>query len=206
MLGAAHKDMNTMRLLTHALLLDSILCVIALGWVHQKIETRIGPFDLSARLEAESKIVSLYGQGYLRENRVGDRSRIYYLPEDKAWLEIQFSHVLDPLGERFVESILLTKQKLCETKYRPKQSFGKMVTSAGIQLGDSIGKTVHVYGSPTETIEVEKDKLFSVLEERLKPRKGEVIRYLPSPQEELGFAEFYFDQNGLNAILVSVAE
>jgi hypothetical protein len=135
-------------------------------------------------------------------NRILDKKHIYYLSDDNLWVEISISHVLP----REVESVLVTKKKLCEERFKPKKSFGPLNTSKGIKTGDSIAKVLNAYGKPTVNIDIAKNKLFSVLIEDLKSEKGKVLRYLPNRSDELLFAEFYFDAEGLHSVLISASE
>lgn len=174
------------------------------------VENRIGPFDFAGKLMMESQLISDFGQGYVQTLQVGDeilgKKHIYYVSDEKLWVEISLSHVLDKNLERMVESILVTKKELCDKKFKPKKSFGPLITSKGITIGDPIDKVLNVYGNPSISLDISKDKLFSVLVENLKLKSGKVLRYLTTRPDELLFAEFYFDAEGLHSILISASE
>ena len=179
-------------------------------WAEQQImETQIGPFTLADTL-TESKFISEFGQGYVQINKVDkeilEKQHIYYASDSKVWVKIGFSHVLDAKLERDVETILVTKVKLCDKKFKPKRSFGPLVTSKGIKIGDPENKVIKTYGKPSVYIHIEKDKLFSALAEDIKFSQGRILRYLPHQPDDLLFSEFYFDKEGLNSILISVSE
>jgi len=187
-----------------------ILCGVALCWASQKIETQVGPFNLSAAPVTESQLVSQFGEGYVRIDKVGDKilgkSRTFYSPGGSVWVEIQFSHVLDKNLERVAETIIITKRRLCDEKFKPKKSFGPLITAHGVKIGDSLEKVIETYGQPSISIEVGKEKRFSVLIDELKISKGRVLRYLTDQPGELSFAEFYFNEEGLHSFLISESE
>lgn len=187
-----------------------ILFTVVSCWANQKIETRIGPFNLAGLPVTELNFVSLFGQGHVQidkvENKVLGQRRIYYASDEKVWVEIRFSHVLGENLERVVETILITRKKLCDEKFKPKKPFGPLITSREIKIGDSIDKVIGTYGKPSISIDVGKDKIFSVLVEDLKFQQGRVLRYLTNQPNELLFAEFYFSETGLHSILISESE
>lgn len=174
------------------------------------IETQIGPFNLGSMPITESTIVSQYGQGCVKVSESGTEAiagkHVYYVKDEKVWVEILFSHVMDNNLEHVVEAILVTKQKLCEEKHQTKRPFVPLVTSKEVKIGDPIDKIIKVYGKPSISIDLSKDKLFSVLVEDLKLKEGQVIRYLTDHPNELFFAEFYFKENRLHSILISASE
>lgn len=198
------------RQLKIAIIFNVVFLAVVLCWGTQEIETKIGPFDLDSSSISESNIISQYGQGYVQEKKYGneviEKKRVYYVLSDRIWIEIGFSHVLDENLERYVEEILITKQKLCNETYKPTKPFGPLVTSKGVRIGDSFDKVIKTYGAPSVSIEVGRDKIFSALDEDLKLKKGRVSRYLPADPDKLIFAEFYFDENGLHSLLISGAE
>lgn len=187
-----------------------VLLIVPVCWASQKIEREIGPFNLSATSITESQLVTQFGEGYVRINKVDDKilnkSRIYYSPNDNMWVEVRFSHVLDKNLKRVVETVIITKNKLCNKKFIPKKTFGSLVTSRGIKLGDSIEKVIRTYGKPSIFIEIGKDKLFSVLIEDLNIQKGCVLRYLADKPDDLLFAEFFFKEGRLHSLLISESE
>lgn len=190
--------------------LITIFFAVAICWATQAIETEIGPFNLSLRSLTEAKVISQFGQGCVRVKKDGNeiltKEHIYYVPNEGIWVAIRFSHVLDDKLERNMEEILVTKRKLCDNAFKPIKSFGPLVTSRGIRIGDSIDKVIKTYGTPSVNIEIGKDKIFSALGEDLKFKKGRVLRYLTNRPDELIFAEFYFDEKGLHSLLISEAE
>jgi hypothetical protein len=105
-----------------------------------------------------------------------------------------------------VEEILVTKYKLCDEKFQPSKPFGSLITSRGIQIGDSEEKIIQTYGAPSISIEIGKDKIFSVLAADLKLKEGRILRYLTNRQGELIFAEFYFNEKELHSLLISGSE
>lgn len=133
------------------------------------------------------------------------KSRSFYSSKGDVWIQINFSHVSNDLGS-VVESVIVTREKLCDKKFKAKESFDPLVTSQGIRLGDSIDKILNVYGEPSVSIVVGKDKLFSVLSESLKLRRGCILRYLTNNPAELLCSEFYVNEEGLHSILVSRSE
>lgn len=176
----------------------------------QEIETQIGPFNLASPPVSESNIIAQFGQGYVEVNKSGkkilEKKHIYYAPTEKVWVEIRFSHVLDAKLERFVEEILVTRHKLCDEKFQPAKPFGSLTTARGIQIGDSVEKIIQTYGAPSISIEIGKDKIFSVLAADLILKEGRILRYLTNRQDELIFVEFYFNEKGLHSLLISGSE
>jgi hypothetical protein len=199
-----------MRFTKNYLIVVIILCFADLCCAIEKIETKIGPFDLAGPRMKESQLVSQFGQGWVQARRVGDKilekKHIYYDQDGKIWVEIRLSHVLDEKLEHVVETILVSKHKLCDEKFKPTKPFSPLVTSRGIRIGDSIEKLIKAYGTPSISIEIGKDDRFSVLAEDLKFKKGQVLRYLTNRPKELIFAEFYFNGKGLHSLLISVSE
>lgn len=181
-----------------------------LCWAGEKIETQIGTFNLAKSPLTESQLVSQLGQGYVKEQKVDkkalDKKLIYYVDAEKVWVEFQLSHVLNENSERVLETILVTKNKLCDKKYKPQKSVDKLVTSKGIKLGDTIDKVIKTYGTPTVKIDITNDKLFSVLSGSLSMKKGYIFRYLTDKKDELIFAEFYFYEGRLHSLLISTSE
>jgi hypothetical protein len=195
------------------LIIVLVFCTVTLCYANEtivRVDTQIGPFDLAGKLMVESQLISDFGQGYVQILQVGDeilgKKHIYYVADKKLWVEISLSHVLDKNLERMVESILVTKKELCDKKFNPKKSFGPLITSKGIKIDDPIDKVLNVYGKPTITIDIAKDKLFSALVENLKLKNGKVLRYLTSRTDELFFAEFYFNEERLHSLLISASE
>ena len=168
----------------------------------QKIENRVGPFDLTDAPITESKLISQFGQGHIQADKVHGKvlgqQHTYYISNVKVWVDMRFSHVLDENLERVLEEILISRKKLCDERFEPEKPFGLLITSKGIKIGDSIDKVISIYGKPSISIEIRKNKLFSVLGEELKLQKGRVLRYLSQQPDELLFAEFYFDEDGLH--------
>lgn len=186
------------------------ICSVSLCWAGEKVETHIGPFDFADSLMKESQLISSFGRGYVQIDRVGgkilDKKHIYYVANEKVWVEIRLSHVLDKNLEHAVEGVLITKMKLCDEKFKPKKTFGPLVTGKGIEIGDAIDKAINIYGTPSVSINVGKDRSFSVLQEALKLQKGRVLRYLTDQPNELLFAEFYFKDEKLHSLLITVSE
>ena len=195
------------------LIIVLVFCMVTLCYANETIvtvETQIGPFDFAGELMMESQLISEFGQGHVQIFQVGnkilEKKHIYYIADEKLWVEISLSHVLDRNLERDVESILVTKKELCDKKFKPKKTFGPLITSKGIAIGNPIDKVLNVYGKPTISIDIAKDKLFSELGDELKLQSGKVLRYISNrPYESLG-AEFYFDAEGLHSILISSSE
>jgi hypothetical protein len=187
-----------------------IFCTIVLCWADQRIETQIGRFNLAGPPVTEPKFVSQFGQGFLKTDKIGDKilgqDHIYYASDEKVWVQIRFSHVLDENLERVMEAIIVTKEKLCDERFKPKELFGPLITSKGVKIGDSIDKIIETYGKPTISIDIGKDKIFSVLVEDLKFQEGRVLRYLTNQPYKLFFVEFYFSRKGLHSILISESE
>jgi hypothetical protein len=183
-----------------------VFFMVTLCFANNTIENQIGPFNFAGEPMTVSQLISDFGQGYVHIYRVGDRildeEHIYYVSDQKLWVEISISHVLP----REVDSIIVTKKKLCEERFKPKKSFGPLNTSKGIKIGDSIDKVLNAYGNPTISIDIAKDKPFSSLVEELKLKSGKVLRYLPNQPDELLFAEFYFNAEGLHSLLISASE
>lgn len=188
------------------------LLAVNICWPNQQIETQIGPFILSDTSVPESSIVSQFGEGYVDLMKVGNKvlgkKRIYYVPNQRVWIEISFSHVLSSDHERIVESVLVTKKKLCDKKYVSKKSFEPLVTSRGIGLNDSIDKVINAYGNPSVSIEIEAGKVaaFSAIGDELKYHSGRILRYFSDKENILNFAEFYFSGKELHSILISASE
>lgn len=186
-----------------------LLFSVTVSW-GQGLETQVGPFNFAGSLMKETKLIALYGDGYIQtyivNGKVLDKKHIYYVSDAKVWVEISVSHVLDEHLARFVEAVLVTKKKLCDTKFEPKRPFGPLVTGKGVNIGDSLNKIIKTYGSPSISILVGKDKLSAVLIDDLRLLNGRVLRYLTSSQDELLFSEFYFLDNKLHSILISISE
>ncbi len=186
------------------------LCTVGLCWAGEKIETRIGPLNIEDSSMTETRLISQFGEGYVRldkyGNKVLDKKHIYYVSDEKVWIEISFSHVLDENLQRYIDAILVTKTKLCDKKFRSKEPFGPLATSKGIKIGDSIDKVISAYGKPAISIDIIKDRLFSSLVEDLKLQKGHILRYDTNQPDELYFVEFYFNGKGLHSLLISESE
>lgn len=182
-----------------------ISCSIA-----ETIEPQIGPINFDKKPLTESQWTSFYGPGYVDKKKIGNKiielSHIYFIENENLWVKIQFSHVKNKSFESMVESVLVTRKKICDEKFKPKKQFNHLKTSRGIKIGDSLEKVIKVYGKPTVDIVNVGNKTFSVLKENLPITKGRVLRYLPKKHSELNFVEFYFDDVGLNSILISESE
>ena len=188
------------------MLATTFLLLVGPSFVRQKIESKIGPIDLSADTLTESRITAVYGQGYIMVEKP-EKQYAYFLPEENIWLQLRYSHVLDGKLERTLRAILITRHKLCPKRFQPLSSLGKMMTSGGVQIGSSFGMVVKTYGKPTITIDVERDNTFAYLRETLKLKRGTVIRYLPSSSNGGDFfTEFAFDGKTLHSILISGVE
>jgi hypothetical protein len=190
-----------------------IFCEIDQSFGNSIIETQIGPFNLAGPPLTESKLVSQFGEGYVQLEKIGDKivrkKRIFWVPEQEVWVQIDLSHVLDEKMESAVEAVLVTKKKLCDQdmKYIPQKTLGLLATSKGIKIKDPIEKVIGKYGKPSISMTVGKDKIFTVLGEELKLKEGLVLRYLQKqPSSELNFAEFYFKQKKLHSLLISESE
>jgi len=190
-----------------------IFCRIDLSFSNREIETQVGPFELSDASLTESKLVSDFGEGYIRigksGNKILSKKHVFWVPEQGVWVQIGLSHVLDEKMERIVEAVLVTKNKLCDEdkRYIPTKKVAPLGTSKGIKINDSMDKVIEKYGKPSISKIVGKDKAFTVLDEELKLKQGEVLRYLQEhPSKELNFAEFYFDKKKLHSFLISEAE
>jgi hypothetical protein len=190
-----------------------IFCTIRLSFSNPKIEAQLGPFNLSGPPLTESRLVSEFGEGYVRVQEIGNKiiskKHVFWVPEQTVWVQISLSHVLDAKMERIVEAVLVTKKKLCEEdkKYMARKKLASLATSKGVKVGDSIDKVIEKYGKPSISKVIGKDKGFTVLDEELKLKQGEVLRYLQEhPSKELNFAEFYFDKRKLHSFLISESE
>lgn len=199
-----------MKLKQFNIIIVMLFCSAVLCWADEKVESQIGPFNFADSPMMESRLISSYGKGYVQIDKVGGKvlgkKHIYYVADINVWIEIRLSHVLNKNMERFVEAVLITKNKLCDEKFEPKTSFGPLLTGKGIKIGDTKEKTIRTYGSPSLLISVGADRPFSVLREDLKLKKGEILRYLPNQSNELLFSEFYFDDAVLHSILISRSE
>jgi len=191
----------------------AMLCKISISFSNPKIEAQVGPFNLSGPPLTESKLVSEFGEGYVRVQKIGNtiisKKHIFWVPEQAVWVQIGLSHVLDAKMEHIVEAVLVTKEKLCDEdkRYTPKKQLAPLSTSKGIKINDSIDKVIEKYGKPSVSKIVGKDEAFTVLEEELKLKQGEVLRYLQEhSSKELNFAEFYFDKKKLHSFLISESE
>ena len=159
------------------------------------IESQIGPFNLANTPMRESQLISEYGIGDVKTEKIDDKilgkRYIYYVTGQQIWIEIHLSHVLDENLERVVEAILVTKKKLCDEKFKPKKPFGLLITSMGIKIGDSIKKVINTYGEPSE-------KYVNVV--------GQALKYMSDDPRNLLFTEFSFDEVGLHSMLISISE
>jgi len=187
-----------------------IFCSFISCLANQKIETQIGLFNFAGPSIIESKFVSQFGKGFVQIDKAGDKilgkKYVYYAPQEKVWVQVKFSHVLDENLDRVMEAILVTKKKLCDERFKPRKLFGCLITSKGVRIGDSIDKVIEVYGTPTISFDIEKEKLFSVLVEDLKLKEGRLLRYLSDKPNELSFVEFYFSGRSLHSLLISESE
>lgn len=186
-----------------------ILLLVNMGWAKEIIEYRIGLIDLS-HPPKESEIILKFGKGYEKvisvNGKILEKSHCYYLPKDEIWVEISLSHVLNKNLERSVQAVLVSREKLCDESFIPEMEFDNLTTSKGIKIGDSFSKVTEAYGEPSIDFEAEKEKnKFSAITEMLKPKKGRILRYLGSEDDEF-FSEFLFDKNELNSMYVSGAE
>jgi hypothetical protein len=186
------------------------ICAPRLIWAMKNIESRIGPFNFFNSPMSETMLVSSFGNGYIKVEKVEGvmlcRHHIYYVPQENLWVDVQLSHVLDKNLERFVEAVLVTKKRLCNEKFKPGNSFGPLTTGQGVKLGDSLEKTISIYGKPSVLIDIGESSLSSILQDQLNPKKGKILRYLSDQEDQLLFSEFYFDENGLNSVLISASE
>jgi hypothetical protein len=182
---------------------------VAVCWANSKVETKIGAFDLD-KLTTESQFVSQYGEGNVQMEKVDDKvlgkRHIYYVSNSKLWVEARFSHVLGEDLQRVLEAVLVTKQKICDERFRPKNLLTSLITSKGVKIGDSIDKVVSIYGKASIHIDIKKDKTFSVLREDLKLKEGQILRYFGNKPNELFFSEFYFGKEGLHSFMISKSE
>jgi hypothetical protein len=177
----------------------------------QEIETQVGPFNLAGPPLTETKLISEFGEGFVKSETIGEKiiskKHIYWVPGQEVWVQASLSHVLSERMERIVEAVLVTRKKLCEQKYVPKAPLGLLATSKGIKINDSMDKVIKEYGRPNISKVIGKDKIFTVLDEELALKEGIVIRYLQKqPARELNFAEFYFSQDKLHSFLISESE
>jgi len=177
------------------------------------IETQVGSFDLAGQPLTESNLVSRLGEGYVRLEKSGDKiiskKHIFWVPEQRVWVQIGLSHVLDEKMEHTLDTVLVTRKKLCDKdeKYMPKKTLELLATSKGIKINDSIDKVIEKYGKPSISKTIGRDKIFTALEEELKLREGVVLRYLQKElSNKLNFAEFYFKQKKLHSFLISKSE
>jgi hypothetical protein len=191
----------------------AMLCRMGLSFSNSKIEAQIGPFSLSGPPLPESKLVSEFGEGYVRVQKIGNKivskKHVFWVPEQGVWVQIGLSHVLDEKMGRVVEAVLVTKTKLCNEnkRYIPRKKLTLLATSKGIKTNDSIDKVIETYGKPSVSKVIGKDKVFTVLDEELKLKQGEIFRYLQKhPSKELNFAEFYFYKKKLHSFLISESE
>jgi hypothetical protein len=187
-----------------------LFCSTVLCWSGEKVEHQIGPFNLAGSPITESQLISSFGPGYVKIDKVGSmilgKEHIYYDVNEKVWVAVSLSNVLDKKLERVVEAVLVSKKKLCDEKFKPRKLFGPLITGKGIKIGDTLDKIINTYGTPSVSIDIGKDRSFSVLWDDLKLRKGRVLRYLTNQPNELLFSEFYFDGGVLHSMLISAAE
>lgn len=178
--------------------------------VSHKIETQIGFFNLSGPPLTESTVLTQLGEGRMKAEQFNDKvlgkSHVFYAGDTGSWVELDFSHVLTENKERVLETILMTKERLCDEIYVPKKPFGQLATGKGLRLGDSLDRVLETYGKPTTSIEVGRDKVFSMLAERLNPKEGLILRYLPKDSKDNRFMEFHFIWEKLHSLLISVSE
>lgn len=179
-------------------------------WGGGSVEHQIGPFNLADTPMTESKLISQFGEGCIEYDKAGDKmlgkKHIYYVADKKMWLEIRLSDVLTEKMERTIEAVLITKQRLCDERFRPTRTFGALTTGRGITIGDSMDKVLNTYGRPSVLANIGKDKFYSNLQEVLKLKEGRVLRYLGDQTDALLFAEFYFHSQKLHSLLISASE
>lgn len=198
------------------LLAISSLIIIIIFNVHcgsapkQRPETRIGQFDFSTFVINEAEFTSRYGQGFVVIDKFGDQimgsKHIYYLTDQNVWLEVRFSHVRDERLERMMSAVLITKNKLCDKEFEPQEKFEELITSRGIRIGDPLNKVIKVYGDPARIINVERGGGFSSLINYLNLKQGVIFRYYTEEPREINFTEFYFDNEELHSLIISVEE
>jgi len=178
------------------------------SYCRAEVESTIGKFSFAGPTLTEPEIISQFGQGFVKrenENTEKVQKHIYYLSEENLWIELSFSHVLDEKMRRSLDTIMLTKEKICDKKFKPKETFGSLITSKGIKIGDSLTNVIQKYGTPSVSSEIGKDGYFSVLQEELKLTDGKVLRYLGGDDDLLS-SEFYFKDGQLHSILISISE
>jgi len=197
--------------LKHISIIAALLfCATVFCQAGEAVESQIGPFNLTGSPLNESTVVASYGRGYVQEDKAGGKvlgkKHVYYVADQNVWVEIRLSHVLEKNLERSVEAVVVTKRKLCDKKFTPKKSFGSLITGKGIKIGDALDKIIRAYGTPSVSIVLGEEKSFAVLREEFRLQKGRVLRYLPSQSNDLLFSEFYFADEALHSILISISE
>lgn len=175
------------------------------------VDEKLGPFRVYHSL-SESKLITKYGRGYehvVKDSKnevIMEKEHLYYIPEQEIWLQIGMTHVLDQYLERHIDSLLLTRKPLCDKIFTAKNSLGTLSTSQGIKIGDTIERVIEIYGEPREVIQVGRTNRFSALVYKLKLNRGTILRYDNNKNDELLFAEYYFEDNKLHSILISAEE
>jgi hypothetical protein len=102
-------------------------------------------------------------------------------------------------------SVLLTKQRLCNKKYKPNKEY-EWNTGKGVKLEDELEKVIKAYGKPTIIINLGKETKYSTINEELHLTNGLIYRYLGKSLNMNYYAEFYFRDKKINTILVSISE
>lgn len=194
----------------------SIALVLLLSCAQvKKKESRIGPFDLSVKPITESEFIKNYGGGWVEDNRNrNDDSRnqsvqhAYFLGNKNLWLRADFSHVLDSEMNRNLETILVSKQKLCDEKYKLAAENIDFGTGNKIKIGDTYKKVVDTYGQPKVEFIHGADKKFSLIGYDLKGiAPGRIFRYFDEKSTSLCcLLEFYFVNDDVHTILLSSGE
>jgi hypothetical protein len=173
-------------------------------------ETQIGPFDLTIPQKNEGEFVAVYGKGVEVVEQYGDMvmgsKHIYYSKGQNLWIEIRFSHIRDKSMQRIMEAVLVTKKKLCNQEYTPKTPFPKLSTSKGFELGTSLQVLRDEYGKPTASINIGRDKQYSSLVDYMDLTRGVVLKYVPTERREINFAEFYFNEEVLHSMVISIED
>lgn len=185
-----------------------ILCLLPnICWSDSYIEHTLGPFDLTKNI-TETQLVSEFGSGYvinhIVDGKTMGRSHVYYVPAVNAWLEVQLSHTSN--NDRLVDTIILTRKKLCDEKHIPVEDLTKLITGRGVGIGSSLKKVINTYGKSDVSISLAKQKAFSNLQQYLKLSSGLVLRYLYEGSESNLYSEFYIKNGKLHSLLISVSE
>lgn len=165
--------------------------------VFAKTEGCLGGFCFyGPLLIPEPELAIFFGDGFKKEQRDSGPMHMehtYYDPASKLW--VQFSSHFH--GDYRLETILVTKTKLCEENYQPARGFGNLEAPTGIGIGSAEKHVIETYGKPSRIRT--SDHLDRV-------DKGMKTLVYSDTSNPLFSAEFFFKDNLVHSMSIGVSE